>query len=196
MGKKTRKARAEKRDTFAAQQSKSRQKNMLIAIGVLAGVAALIGISVYNFMHLEDPMKPPGAGVFGDEHEHASVMVRILGYKTDFSGPNYQLAHGWVHFEELDGATIHRHSSNITLGFFFETLGITIDEDCYILPDEREFCTNDEFSLKYYINREQVPSINDYVFDDQDRILITYGDESPEKIAEYLTELEAQTILG
>ena len=198
MGKKTRKEREEKRDSYASQRGKVKRKNMLIAGGVLAGIAVIVGISAYNFATMESnvPGAPPGAGALGDEHEHASILVRIFGDKFDFSGPAFQIKSSWIHFEAQDGTTIHRHSSGVTTGFLFESLGITIDEECYIFPDGRQFCTNEDYTLRYYVNHEQVSSINDYVFDDQDRILITYGNESPEEIEEYLAELDAQPILA
>ena len=198
MGKKTRKEREEKRDSYAAQRGKKKRKNSLIAGAVLAGIAAIVGISAYNFATMESnvPGAPPGAGALGDEHVHASVLVRIFGDKFDFSGPAFQIKSSWIHFEAQDGSTIHRHSTGVTTGFLFESLGITLDEECYIFPDGRQFCTNEDYTLRYYVNHEQVSSINDYVFDDEDRILITYGSESPEEIEEYLAELDSQPIMA
>ena len=198
MGKKTRKEREEKRDSYASQRGKAKRKNVLIAVGVLSGIAAIVGISAYNFATMESnvPGAPPGAGALGDEHEHASILVRIFGDKFDFAGPAFQIKSSWIHFEAQDGTTIHRHSSGVTTGYLFETLGITIDEECYIFPDGRQFCTNEDYELKYYINHERVDSITDYVFEDEDRILITYGNESPEEIEEYLAELDAQPIMA
>ena len=130
------------------------------------------------------------------EHAHASILVVIFGDRFDFSGPSFQMKNDWLRFESQDGTTIHRHMSGVTTDFLFATLGIWIDEDCYIFPDGREFCTNEDFVLRYYVNGEQVDSINDYVFDDQDRILITYGNEDPDEINEYLAELNRQPIVG
>ena len=198
MGKKTRKEREEKRDTYASQRGKAKRKNVAIASGILLGIAAIVGISAYNFATMDSnvPGAPPGAGALGDEHVHASVLVRIFGDKFDFSGPAFQIKNSYIHFEGQDGTTIHRHSTGVTTGYLFETMGIDIDEECYIFPDGRQFCTNEDYSLKYYVNGQQVSSITDYVFEDLDRILITYGNESPEEIADYLAELEAQPILA
>ena len=198
MGKKTKKDREEKRESFAAKRSKQKIKNMLIAGGIFAVVAVIVGISVYNFTNLtaSAPGAPPGSGTLGDEHEHASMLVRIFGDKFDFSLPAYQIKNSWIHFEGQDGTTVHRHSSGVTLGYLFETLGIAIDENCYIFPDGREFCTSDEFSIKYFINHQPVESINDYVLKEGDRILISYDDENQEKIDAQLSELDAQPILG
>ena len=198
MGKKTKKEREDKRETFAAKRSKEKRKNVLIAGAVFGVVAVIVGISAYNFTNLTAtaPGAPPGAGTLGDAHEHASILVRIFGDKFDFSLPAYQIKNSWIHFEAQDGTTIHRHSTGVTMGFLFETLGITIDENCYIFQDGREFCTNDDYSLKYYINHNQVPDINDYVLEEGDRILISYGNEDQDAIDSQLAELDAQPILG
>ncbi len=198
MGKKTRKEREDKRESFAAKRTKQKRKSTLIAGGIIAIVAVIVGISAYNFTTLtaSAPGAPPGAGTLGDEHEHASMLVRIFGDKFDFSLPAYQIKNSWIHFEGQDGATIHRHSSGVTLGYLFETLGIIIDENCYIFPDGREFCTSEEFSLKYFKNHQSVPSINDHVIKEGDRILISYGSENQEQIDAQLNELDAQSILG
>ena len=198
MGKKKRREREEKRDSYASQQGKQKRKNVLIAAGVLAGIAAIVGVSAYNFatMQTNVPGAPPGAGALGDEHEHASILVRIFGDKFDFSGPAFQIKSSWIHFEAQDGTTIHRHSSGVTTGYLFETLGITIDDQCYVFPDGRQFCTNEDYTLKYYVNHEQVSDISEYVFEDGDRILITYGNETPDEIEEYLAELDAQPIMA
>ena len=93
MGKKARKEREEKRESFAATRSKQKRKNVLIAAGVLAGIAAIVGYSAYNFATMEAnvPGSPEGAGPLGDEHEHASMLVKIFKDKFDFSLPAYQI---------------------------------------------------------------------------------------------------------
>jgi len=122
------------------------------------------------------------------------LLVRIFGDKFDFSATTYQIKSSWIHFEESDGNTIHRHSSGITLGYLFETLSIGIDENCYVFSDGRQFCTNEDYSLKYFINGDSVNSINDHVVQDDDRILISYGGETEEQINQQLNELDSQII--
>ena len=198
MGKKARKDREEKRESFAAKRTKIKRKNMLIAVGIFSAVGVIVGISVYNFMNISTatPGAPPGSGILGDEHVHASMLVRIFGDKFDFSLPAYQIKSSWIHFEAQDGTTIHRHSTGVTLGYLFDTLNIRLTDDCYVFPDGREFCTNEDYSLKYYINHQQVSGISDYVFEDGDRILISYGNEDQAQIDEQLAELDTQAILG
>ena len=196
MGRRAREERREEREDKVAEQTKVKRKNNLKAAGILALIAVIVGYAGYEFINLDSsaPGAPSGAGKLGDEHEHASLLVRIFGDKFDFDSPAYQIKSSWIHFEDSDGTTIHRHSSGVTLGYLFANLGIGIDSECYKFPDGRQFCTNEDYSLKYYINHRIVKDINDYVLDDTDRILITYGNQTPEEIEEQLMELDSQII--
>ena len=196
MGRRAREERREEREDKVAEQTKVKRKNNLKAAGILTLIAVIVGYAGYEFINLDSnaPGAPPNAGKLGDEHEHASVLVKIFGDKFDFTSPAYQIKSSWIHFEDSDGTTIHRHSSGVTLGYLFANLGIGIDSECYKFPDGRQFCTNEDYSLKYYINHRIVKDINDYVLDDADRILITYGNQTPEEIEEQLMELDSQII--
>ena len=122
-----------------------------------------------------------------------------MGTFFDFSSPAYQIKSSWIHFEAQDGTTIHRHSTGVTLGFMFESLGIGLDDECYTFKGtggDRVFCTNEDFSLKFFINHQPVPNLTDYVFEDGDKILISYGAETQEQIDSQLTQLDAQAILA
>ena len=198
MGRRAREESREEREDKVAKQVKVKRKNNLKAAGILALIAIIVGYAGYEFINLDSsaPGAPPGAGKLGDEHEHASLLVRIFGDKFDFDSPAYQIKSSWIHFEDSDGTTIHRHSSGVTLDYLFANIGIGIDNECYKFPDGRQFCTNEDYSLKYFINHEPVKDINDYVLEDGDRILITYGSETPEQIEEQLMELDSQVIKG
>ena len=198
MGKKIRDERREKREDYASTRSRNKRKTNLIAAGILALIALIVGYASYEFvtMDADIPGAPPGAGKLGDEHEHASLLVRIFGDKFDFSVPSYQIKSSWIHFEESDGTTIHRHSTGVTLGYLFDSINIGIDNKCFVFPDGRQFCTNEDYSLKYFINHKPVSDINHYIFEDGDRILISFGPETPEQIEEQLFELDSQIIKG
>ena len=196
MGRKHREERREKREDFVVKRSQQKRKNTLLAVGILGLIGLIVGYASFTFVTtpVGAPGSPPGAGMLGDEHEHASVLVRIFGDKFDFAATTYQIKSSWIHFEESDGNTVHRHSSGVTLNYLFESLGIGIDEDCYIFGDGRQFCTNEDYSLKYFINGDSVNSINDYVVQDDDRILISYGGETEEQVIAQLNELDSQII--
>lgn len=196
MGKKSREEREQKRESYAEKRIKEKRKFTLIAAGIIAGVAIVIGISAYIFVQstYSAPDAPPGAGTLGDEHEHAAIKVIIFGDEFDFSGPAFQVKNRYIHFENRDGATIHRHASGVPLGFLFNTLNIGLTDECYMFPNKREFCTNDDYSLKFYINHQKVPSILDFVLQDGDRILMSYGNENSTQIEEQLARVDSVAI--
>ena len=208
MGRRVRDERREKREDYAAKISKRKRKTTLMAAGILAVIVLIVGYSGYLFVTMDAsaPGAPPGAGKLGDQHEHASLLVKIFTDKFDFSVPSYQIKSSWIHFEESDGTTIHRHSSGVTLGYLFDSLNIGVDyvdrvnEDtikkCFIFPDGRQFCTNEDYSLKYYINHQIVKDVSDYVIEEGDRILITFGNETPDQIEVQLREVDSQIIKG
>lgn len=142
-------------------------------------------VSIIPKQNIESGMPdvPPGS-ILRDAHEHASILVRIFGNKFDFSSTQFQLMSPWIHFEGSNGNTIHRHSNGITLGYLFDTLYLGLSQDCFVFHDKREFCTNDDNTLKFYINGEKVQDIRDYEIFENDKILISYGPETPEEIEE------------
>ena len=198
MGKKARKEREERRGSFAAKRTKQKRKNSLIMGIVFAVVLVIIGISSYNFITGGGigQGSPENAGSLGDEHVHASILTKIHGDVFDYSLPAYQIKSGWIHFEAQDGTTVHRHASGVTLEYLFNSVGIRLDEKCFVFPDDRNFCTNEEFTLRYYVDGILTQSINDLVFEDESRILISYGDNDLSRVDKELVELEEQSILS
>jgi hypothetical protein len=197
MGRKERREREQKRENYATKRSSEQRRNMLIAVGILALIAVIVGYAAYVFATglPSAPGGPENAGALGSEHSHAGILVKIFGDSFDFSAPAYQIKSAWIHFEGNDGTTIHKHATGVTLGYLFETLGLGLDDQCYEFQDGRSFCTNEDYSLKFFINGQQVDSVINYETADDDKILITYGAETPEEIESQLLELEAQELL-
>jgi hypothetical protein len=197
MGRKERREREEKRENYATKHSAAKRKETIIAIGVLAGIAVIVGYAAWIFVNMSDnvPGGPENAGALGSEHSHAALLVKIFGDKFDFSAPAYQIKSSWIHFEGRDGSTIHKHATGVTLGYLFDTLKLGLDDQCFVFQDGRSFCTNEDYSLVFYINGEQIPDIRDYEIQEDDRVLISYGAETPEELQSQLLELNSQEII-
>ena len=197
MGRRERREREQRRDNFASKRSAEKRKQTLIAAGVLGVIAVIVGYSAFLFANMTEtaPGGPENAGPLGSEHSHAAILVKIFGDKFDFSAPAYQIKSSWIHFEGRDGSTIHKHAEGVTLGYLFDTLGIGLDDQCYVFQDGRSFCTNEDYSLKFYINGNQVSDIRDYEIEEDDRILVSYGGETPEEIDAQILELQNQEII-
>ncbi len=197
MGRKERRDREVKRENYASKHSAAKKKETLIAIGVLAIIAVIVGYAVFVFLNMTEtaPGGPDNAGALGSEHSHAALLVKIFGDTFDFSSPAYQIKSSWIHFEGRDGSTIHKHATGVDLGYLFETLAIGLDDQCYVFSDGKQFCSNEDYKLKFFINSEQVPDIRDYEIMEDDRVLIIYGAETPEEVEAYLLQLGTQELV-
>ncbi len=197
MGRDERKEREEKRENYASKRSFEKKRNTLITIGVVAVIAVIVGYSAWVFINMSDnaPGSPEGAGALGSEHSHAAILVKVFGDTFDFALPAYQIKTSWIHFEGGDGTTIHKHATGVKIGYLFDSLRLTLDDKCFIFQDGRQFCTNEDYTLNFYINGEKVNDIRNYESMDKDRILIVYGAETPEEIQGLLLQLDNQAII-
>jgi len=196
MGKNRRERREEEREGFAAKRTAQYRTRNLKALGILSMIGVIVAFACFEFVTSTNnvPGAPENAGKLGAEHTHASMLVKIFGDKFDFSTPNYQVKTPWIHFENQDGDTIHRHSTGVELEFLFNSMNIAVDDNCFVFPDGRQFCTNEDYSLKFYVNEQLVKDLRKYVVQEDDRILITYGNEDQLAIDSQLAELNAQAI--
>ncbi len=198
MGRKERRNREQKRENFATKHSAEQRKQTLIAIGVFAIIAVIVGYSVWIFINMDQSTAPGGpenAGALGSAHDHAGILVKIFGDQFEFSGPSFQIKSPWIHFEGRDGSTIHKHATGVTLEYLFDSLSIGLDDQCYVFPDGKAFCTQEDYTLNFFINGEQVSDIKDHEVMEDDRILIIYGGETPEELDAYVLQLENQELI-
>ncbi len=198
MGRKERRDREQKRENFATKHSAEQRKQTLIAIGVFAVIAVIVGYAVWMFINMDQSAAPGGpenAGALGSAHDHAGILVKIFGDTFEFSGPSFQIKSPWIHFEGRDGSTIHKHATGVTLEYLFDSLSIGLDDQCYVFPDGKAFCTQEDYTLNFFINGEQVSDIKDHEVMEGDRILIVYGGETPEELDAYVLQLENQELI-
>jgi len=197
MGRKERREREQKRENYATQYSSEKRKEKLIAVAVFAVIAVIVGYSIFLFLNMTEtaPGGPENAGALGSDHDHAAIVVNIFGDEFDFSAPAYQIKSSWIHFEGRDGSTIHKHATGVTLEFLFDSLLLGLDDQCFVFQDGRSFCTNEDYTLRLFINEEQVSDIKDYEVMEGDRVLVLYGGQTPDEIQAVLLKLESQDLV-
>lgn len=179
--------------SYFAVTRKRRNRNLMIivpAIILLLGIVAY-AVTVYS-SHLERPGQ--NFGPIGSAHEHAAFAVKINGEKLDFSQPKYQVRSQYIHVENNDGNTLHRHATGVPVGEFFRSLGMNVSDSCFTLENKTNYCSNGNSNLEFYINGNKTNSIANYVFNDDDRILIVYGNKNAMETRQDLDALRLSQI--
>lgn len=198
MGRKEKREREQKRASYASKHAAEKRKHLMIAAGVLGAIGAIVAWSAFTFVTM-DPADiggaPMGAGPLNGAHTHTGILVKIFGDTFPFNEVGYQVQSSWIHFENHDGSTIHKHATGVTLGYLFDSLDVGLTDQCYQFPNGQQFCTNDEYSLRFFINDVEMDDIRDYEPMEDDRVLITYGNESEEEIASLLAELNSMELV-
>lgn len=134
-------------------------------------------------------------GAYNSEHVHAAFMMVVEGKQIDFSDSKYQLKSRFIHVENNDGTTLHRHAKGVPFGDFLKSVGMDIVGRCLLLGDGSKHCDQDGSRLRFFLNRTEISSIVDYVIQDKDRLLIIYGNETDAQIESRLADLQERTII-
>jgi hypothetical protein len=176
---------------FAASRKKRNKRLMLI----IPAVAALIAVTAYALSVYSSHITPnnPAYGVLGSAHVHAAFAVKLNGTKLDFSDNKYQVKSRFMHVENGDGNTLHRHATGVPVAEFFKSIKMNVTDSCFTNDNGTKYCSNGKENLEFYVNGNKTKSIADYVFNDDDRILIVYGD-SPIQVKQDLDQLQQSPI--
>lgn len=113
-------------------------------------------------------------------HKHADIAIYVNGRKIDLSKDKYQSSeedhkHKYSHHHDNVGNIVHQHKGDVTLAEHLKSLGMELTDECLKLDNGEEYCTNENKSLKMFVNEERKTDYDSYVFEDLDRILISYG---------------------
>jgi len=148
-------------------------------------LVSLIAIFIIILSGCSDPKK--NFGPRGSVHFHTDFKVYILGRALDFDSPRYQVMEDLTHVENRDGDVLHVHARGITLGYFLKSMGIELSNECLKVDTGNTYCNKGDAKLKVYLKGigavwEQIYYPSDYIIQDLDKILVSYGAEDEEKI--------------
>lgn len=132
--------------------------------------------------------------VAGAYHVHAGFLVMVDGMKISFASDDYmstakKLLHTGVHLHDNNDSIIHFHARDITLVDFLTSLSIDLTEDCLAIQKTKS-CTAADKVLRLYINNvDKTKGLLEYVPQDNDRILLYYGEPGSPTIETYQNEV-------
>ena len=162
---------------------------------IIPAVVALIAVAAYSLSVYSSHITPTNKayGVLGSAHVHAAFAVKLNGTKLDFSDNKYQVKSRFMHVENGDGNTLHRHATGVPIAEFFKSIKMNVTDSCFTNDNGTKYCNNGKENLEFFVNGNKTKSIADYVFNDDDRILIVYGD-SPIQVKQDLDQLQQSPI--
>lgn len=150
--------------------------------GILSGVLLL---GLLRFAFATDP---------GPPHYHANWAVIIDGERLDLSAARYMedvaactggehvLPAERVHMHDGEHDVVHIHHHGVAWGHFLENLGFDAGPDYLFLDDGRRFLETDRRTVKYVVNGFAADEIGTRLIRSGDRLLISYGEESPDEV--------------
>jgi hypothetical protein len=134
-------------------------------------------------------------GKYNSEHVHAAFIIKVEGEQIDFSQDKYQLKSRFIHVENNDGTTLHRHATDVPFGDFLKSVGMNILDRCLVLDNGSRYCDHDNMRLRFFLNHTEVTTVMDYIIQNGDRLLIIYGNETDSQIKAELASLQKITII-
>jgi hypothetical protein len=180
----------EDKSYFAASR-KRRNRNLMY---IIPAVAVLVAVAAYSISVYSQNIKAPTAyGPIGSAHVHAAFAIKLNGTQLDFSKDKYQVKSRYMHVENGDGTTLHRHATGVPIAEFFKSIRMNTTDTCFTTDNKTQYCSNGNQNLEFFVNGNRTKSIADYVFNDDDRILIVYG-ENPLQVKQDLDQLQQQQI--
>lgn len=147
---------------------------------IISAVAAvLIFAGVLAFMRFTNNQTPDAI------HLHADFKIYLNGQAYNFTQDKYMSSEGHhlserTHLHDMNGNIIHVHAFGVTLGEFFNSLGMKFNSTCFRLDNGTEYCNVVENKLMMFVNGQENSQMEKYEPKDLDRILVTYGSNENE----------------
>ncbi|MBI1972607.1 hypothetical protein HYS50_01225 [Candidatus Woesearchaeota archaeon] len=141
-------------------------------------------------------------GVLDSTHIHADWKIYINGKALDLSDKAHMErmkmnapVSSFIHVDsgnkspEKTGDVLHMHATGVPLWIFFESLRMKFDKNCLVLETGEKFCSNEQKTLKFYVNGIPNEEWENYVFKDGEKILISYGSEQQQELQEQVDSI-------
>lgn len=133
-------------------------------------------------------------------HIHVNFAVYLNGVIYNFNGTKYMEnasdpLRTYVHMHDGNGGLIHVHKDGLNLGFFFKSLGMSLNSSCFVLDNGASYCNTGEDTLKMYVNGQPTNVFENYSFHDLDKILISYGNHSQNVIQTQINSIPSDACI-
>lgn len=160
-------------------------------LGLVGTLVAGLVLGVAGFGLVRLAALPPAEAV----HYHANWALWIDGQRVDLTADRYMedvsacsadpsnmTAHARVHMHENNQDVVHVHAPGATWGHLLQNLGWGIGANWIYTDDGKLYRDGEGGRLTFVLNGIVVPPAFDRVIQDGDRMLISFGNETPEEL--------------
>jgi len=182
-------------DRDKAIEKAIRRRKTMRMIKYIIPVILIIAVVAVAIVYIPESPGNDGdvpLGPAGSTHVHADYAIYLNGDKVDTEAPSFFAHEPRTHMHQPHVSLIHIHATGVTMGRFMSLIGFPFNSTC-ITADGNELCNEGGNELKFYVNGELNFGFNQYVLKDQNKILISYGNETEEELQE---QLDSVTDLG
>ena len=162
-------------------------KQLWLGVGLGVGLG-VVGLGVARFVGVP----PPEA-----THFHANWAIYVDGARLDLSERRYMeevsscytvdgevTPQSRVHMHEGHHDVVHVHHLGATWGHLAGNLGIGLGEGYLILDDSTRIFDGEGRRFTYILNGRALTSAHNQLIASEDRLLISYGSESLDELAD------------
>ena len=130
-------------------------------------------------------------GILGSQHIHADFKVFVDGKPFNFADAKYYMKSSFIHLDDSQNkedalGVLHIHATGVPLWVFFKSIGMNFDKNCITLENNEKFCNDENKKLKFFVNGKESNEFENYMFNNLDKLLISYGNENQEQIKNQL----------
>jgi len=158
--------------------------------GIILGIFLTNSFITTNHTHEEADHNQDDTEV----HVHADFLMYLDDKKIDLTKDEFQssaedLKHDDFHLHDNEGHILHRHEENITIVEFLDSINFTLTSSCLTTHEEEKFCEDTDNELTLFVNGEKYNTPEDYIINDEDRVLLYYGLKNSPNLQNYLDEV-------
>ena len=133
-------------------------------------------------------------GILGSQHIHADWKSYVNGNPLNFADSKYYMKSSFLHVDDNQNkedasGVLHMHATGIPLWIFFKSIDMDFNKDCITLENQEKFCNDGNKKFKFFVNGKESNEFENYVFNNLDKILISYGNNSEEEIKNQLNSI-------
>src|SRR3990172_5189536 len=143
--------------------------------------AVLLGVFLFIIQRFaQNPASlpsPPPAGMSGDQNvDFTATFTIITGDITrSFSAPMYHNLSPDASIDSTNPMAVHVKRKGVTWNDFFETLPLTLTNDCLTTGTNETFCTGQNGTLRFFLNDLENQNLLNEEIRPDDRALIRFS---------------------